>query len=74
MSAAAGALREAPSFEPERAVRLLHDALDEKVLIELGWDADAQVVRRVTEHPSFGLPECEVEGCDGMAIATGNIA
>ncbi len=67
MSVAAGALRAAPAFATERAVELLSEALDERVLRELGWDAEAMVVRRVIEHPSFGVPECEVDGCSGMA-------
>ena len=73
MSTAAAVLREAPLFSSERAVELLRDALDEKVLVELGWDAQAQLVRRVVEHPSFGLPECEVEGCEGMITRRGNV-
>jgi hypothetical protein len=66
-------LREAPLFSSERGVELVREALDEKVLVELGWDAQAQVVRRVVEHPSFGLPECEVEGCEGMITRRGNV-
>ena len=44
-----------------------------KCCVELGWDAEAQVVRRVVEHPSFGLPECEVEGCEGLITRRGNV-
>jgi integrase len=73
MTVAVAAPREAPSFSSARAIGLLRDALDEKVLVELGWDAQAQVVRRVVEHPSFGLPECEVEGCEGMITRRGNV-
>jgi integrase len=73
VTAAAGALREVPFFAPERAEELLREALDEKVLLELGWDAEALVVRRVIEHPSFGVPECEVEGCAGLAAAQGMV-
>ena len=71
MSGAAAAVRAAPAFAPERAVELLREALDEQVLCGLGWDAEALVVRRVIEHPSFGVPECEVEGCSGMAATHG---
>ena len=71
MSTAAGALRAAPAFAPERAVELLREALDEQVLRELGWDAEALVMRRVIEHPSFGVPECEVDGCSGLAATHG---
>lgn len=73
MSATASALRATQSFSPGREVELLRGALDEKVLVELGWDARAQAVRRVVEHPSFGLPECEVEGCEGMITRRGNV-
>jgi hypothetical protein len=71
VSAAAGALRTAPAFAPERALELLHEALDEQVLRGLGWDAEALVARRVIEHPSFGVPECEVKGCSGLAATHG---
>jgi integrase len=73
VSAAAGVLREAPLLSSGRAVELVRDALDEKVLVALGWDAQAQVVRRVVNHPSFGLPECEVKGCEGMITRRGNV-
>ena len=67
MSSTVGALRAVPEFASERAVQMLRQALDEQVLRELGWDAEALVVHRVIEHPSFGVPECEVEGCSGLA-------
>ena len=71
MSSTAGALRAVPEFAPERAAQMLRQALDEQVLRELGWDAEALVVHRVIEHPSFGVPECEVDGCSGLAQTHG---
>jgi integrase len=71
VSATAIASREVSWFAAEGAVELLRGVLDEKVLLELGWDPEALVVRRVIEHPSFGAPECEVAGCTGLAATHG---
>jgi integrase len=62
---AAATLGEEAVHVGEEAVALLRGALEPDVLAELGWDSVASVVHRVIEHPSFGLAECEVDGCDG---------
>jgi integrase len=71
--AAAGAPRVAPSPPVASAVELLRGALDEAVLVELGWDARAVVVHPVLAHPSFGFGVCEVEGCRGPITRKGNV-
>ena len=66
VSTAAAALREAPLFVVRACgASCCVTRWIEEVLVELGWDAEALVVRRVVEHPSFGFPGCEVEGCEG---------
>ena len=72
-AAAAAAPLQAPSVSPEPAIALLRDALDEELLDKLGWDPKGLVLRRVFDHPSFGLPACEVEGCEGMISRCGSV-
>ena len=73
MITAVAALREAPSLALGREVELLRGALDEVLLAELGWDAEAMVVRAVLGHPSFGFRVCEVPGCELPGIYRGNV-
>ena len=73
MSVAAAAVHPPAASSVGRAVQLLHGALVEDLLVELGWEEDGLVLQPVPEHPSFGFQVCEVLDCTAPRTRRGNV-